>query len=45
MSFTDPDLECLVVDMSVAQMPAPWRTGGGLRTQGNDQGMLDDSSV
>jgi hypothetical protein len=43
MSFTDPDLEYLVADTSVTHTPAPRRTGRGVRTQGNDQGRLDDS--
>jgi hypothetical protein len=38
MSFTDPNLERLVVDMSVTQTQA-------VRTQGNDQGTLDDLTV
>jgi hypothetical protein len=45
MLFRDPASKHLVTDMSVAQSRAPGRTGGGIRTQGNDQGMLDHSTL
>jgi hypothetical protein len=40
MSFSDPKLEHLVADMSVAQMLAPRRAGGGVGME-NTQGTLD----
>jgi hypothetical protein len=48
MSSNDPDLACLVADMSVAQTPVPRRMGGvGVRTHfnDNDQGTSEDSTV
>lgn len=45
MLSTDPDLERLVADMSVAQMLAPQHTCGVIRNQGNDQGTLEELTV
>jgi hypothetical protein len=47
MHGNDPELERLVVDMSVAQTPpAPQRSGGGLRGNAQEeQGTLDDGST